>query len=206
MRAPAIRVDAILFDLGGVLIELAGIEQMLAWCPALPGSDELWRRWLTSPAVRGYETGTTTRAAFAAAITAEFDLPVDPDTFLDAFAHWPRALYPGATELLAELAPRYRLASVSNTNEYHWQRFRGEWSLDAHFHHNFPSHEVGRLKPDDDYFAHVIEALDVPPARVLFVDDNALNVEAAGRLGIVARRVAGVDGARAAIAELGLLP
>jgi len=205
MSAAAARIDAILFDLGGVLIELAGVEQMLAWCPDLPSTDELWRRWLHSSAVRRYETGSATRAAFADEIVREFGLPVDADTFLRAFAHWPRALYPGATALLAELAPRHRLASVSNTNEFHWERFQREWSLGAHFHYNFPSHEVGRLKPDADYFTHVIEALDVPAARVLFVDDNALNVAAATRLGIVARRVAGVDGLRATLAALGLL-
>ena len=206
MSAAATRVDAILFDLGGVLIELAGVEQMLAWCPDLAGIDDLWRKWLRSPAVRRYETGGATRDAFADEIIREFALPVGAAEFLDAFAGWPRALFPGATALLSELAPRYRLASVSNTNEYHWERFRREWSLDAHFHHNFPSHQVGKLKPDAEYFRHVIEALDVPAERVLFVDDNALNVEAAGRLGIVARRVAGVAGVRDALVELGLVP
>jgi len=206
MSAAATRIDAILFDLGGVLIELAGVEQMLAWCPDLAGIDELWRRWLGSPAVRRYETGGATRAAFADEIIREFALPVDADAFLGAFASWPRALFPGATALLSELAPHYRLASVSNTNEFHWERFRREWSLDAHFHHNFPSHQVGKLKPDAEYFHHVIEALDVPAGRVLFVDDNPLNVDAAGRLGIVARRVAGVEGVRGALDELGLAP
>ena len=51
----------------------------------------------------------------------------------------------------------------------------------------------------------MLEALDVPAQRVLFIDDNAINVEAAARLGMVTRRVAGVDGARSAFAELGLL-
>jgi HAD superfamily hydrolase (TIGR01509 family) len=206
MRQPATRIDAILFDLGGVLIELAGVDQMLAWCPDVAGIDELWRRWLRSPAVRRYETGATTRAAFAGEIIREFGLPVDADAFLRAFAHWPRTLFPGAAELLALLAPRYRLASVSNTNEFHWERFQREWSLPELFHHNFPSHEVGKLKPDAEYFIHVIEALDIPAERVLFIDDNALNVDAALRLGIVARRVVGVEGARAAIKALRLIP
>ena len=203
-RSPVPAIDVILFDLGGVLIELTGVDQMLAWCPDLPDTAELWRRWLRSPAVRSYETGGATREEFAAAIVAEFALPVDAATFIDAFEHWPRDLYPGAIALLGELAPRYRLASVSNTNELHWQRFCRDWSLDGHFHHNFPSHEVGVLKPDTEYFAHVVEALAVPAGRILFVDDNVINVEAAASLGIVAHRVAGVIGVRQTLDDLGL--
>jgi putative hydrolase of the HAD superfamily len=196
------RVDTILFDLGGVLVELAGVEQMLAWSPGIPDTRELWRRWLHSPAVRRFETGASGREAFAAEVVAEFGVPVDTSAFLAAFTRWPRALFPGATDLLAALAPRYRLASVSNTNEIHWRRFRDEWRLDAHFHHNFPSFAVGLLKPDADYFEHVLAALGTTAERVLFVDDNPINVEAAARLGIVARRVAGPGDARAAIEAL----
>jgi putative hydrolase of the HAD superfamily len=204
MNSNAAAIDAILFDLGGVLIELAGVDQMLAWCPDVEGTGALWHRWLHSTAVRRYERGLATRDEFAREIVAEFALPVAPQTFLDAFSTWPRALLPGATELLVELAPRYRLASASNTNELHWSRFERDWSLHTHFHHNFPSYQVGKLKPDTEYFEHVLDELGVPAARTLFIDDNALNVEGARRLGIVARQVAGVDGARAALAELAL--
>ena len=199
-------IDTILFDLGGVLVELAGVEQMLAWSSGVPDTKELWRRWLHSTAVRRFETGGSDRDTFAAEIVGEFDLPVDTGRFLDAFTGWPRALYPGATVLLDALKPRYRLASVSNTNEIHWRRFRDEWSLDGHFHHNFPSFRVGRLKPDADYFHHVLEALGTRAEHVLFVDDNAINVEAAVRLGITARRVDGPNGVRAALADLALHP
>ncbi|MET0345773.1 MAG: HAD family phosphatase [Casimicrobiaceae bacterium] len=200
------RIDTILFDLGGVLIELAGVDQMLAWSPGVPDSSELWRRWLHSPAVRRFETGASARDAFAAEVVAEFGLPVDTGEFLDAFTYWPRALYPGATALLDELKPRFRLASVSNTNEIHWRRFGDEWALPEQFHHNFPSFDVGRLKPDADYFHHVLDALGTRAENVLFVDDNAINVEAAARLGITARRVVGPQGVRAALAELALHP
>ncbi len=203
MTGPAI--DAILFDLGGVLIELAGVEKMLEWSPGIDSTEELWRRWLHSDAVRRFETGATGRDAFARGVVAEFGVPVSTDEFLAAFTWWPRAVLPGAHDLLSALRGRYVLASVSNTNEIHWDRFANAWALDAAFHHNFPSHLVGKLKPDADYFAHVVAAVGVPAERVLFVDDNAINVEAAARLGLHARRVAGVEGARAALRELGLL-
>ncbi len=199
------RIDVILFDLGGVLIELAGVEKMLEWSPDLRTPEELWRRWLRSDAVRRFETGATRRDLFAREIVAEFGVPVSEDEFLEAFTWWPRAVFPGAHALLASLRDRYRLASVSNTNEIHWQRFSEQWRLDEAFHRNFPSHLVGKLKPDADYFAHVVEAMGVPAERVLFVDDNVINVEAAAALGIAAHRVVGVDGARATLRDLRLL-
>ena len=198
-------IDVILFDLGGVLIELAGVEKMLEWSPGIDSTEELWRRWLHSDAVRSFETGATDRDAFARDVIAEFGVPVPEHEFLAAFTSWPRAVLPGAFELLESLRGRYRLASVSNTNEIHWARFSEQWSLDRAFHHNFPSHLVGKLKPDEAYFAHVVEAMGVPVQRVLFIDDNVINVEAAARLGLHARRVVGVEGARQVFFELGVL-
>jgi len=198
------RIDAILFDLGGVLIELAGVERMLAWSPSLGTTEELWRRWLGSPAVRGYETGRTDRAAFADAIIVEFGLPIGRDAFLDEFAWWPKTLHPQAKGLLASLAPHYTLASLSNTNELHWERFERQWSLPSMFHHNFPSYAVGKLKPDADYFEHVLDTIDVRPEHALFVDDNRINVEAARAVGLRAARVASFDELAPALAEFGV--
>ena len=198
-------IDVVLFDLGGVLVELAGVSRMLEWSPSLGTTEELWRRWLHSDAVRRFETGGIERDEFAAAIIAEFGCPVGPAEFLAEFTWWPRSVLPGAFELLATMRDRYRIASVSNTNAIHWERFSRVWALDAAFHHNFPSHHVGKLKPDDDYFLHVLEEVDAPAHGVLFVDDNMINVEAATRLGLHARCVNGVEGARTAFVELGLL-
>jgi FMN phosphatase YigB (HAD superfamily) len=189
MKAAAI--DVVLFDLGGVLVETAGVDRMLEWSPGLVTADELWRRWLHSQAVRRFETGRIARDEFAAALVAEFAIPVGPDAFLAEFADWPRAVLPGAFELLSAMRARYRIANGL--------------ALHDAFHHNFPSFEVGKLKPDADYFEHVLQALDAPAHRVLFIDDNAINVDAAASLGMHARRVQGVHGARAAFVELGLL-
>ena len=204
MSSMSSRIDALLLDLGGVLIEIVGAERMLQWCPALPDTDALWRRWLDSPSVRSYEAGKSTRGEFAQSVIAEFALPVAPDAFLSEFAWWPRRLYDDTTALLETLKPRFRLASLSNTNELHWERFSRDWNLPAHFHANFPSYAVGRLKPDADYFQHVLDTLGVAPQNALFIDDNAVNVAAAARLGIHARKAIGPAGVRAVLAEMKL--
>jgi hypothetical protein len=92
--------------LGGVLVELAGVDQMIAWSPGVATHDELWRRWLGSNAVRRFETGAIGRDDFAVAVIDEFGCPVGVEEFLAAFTWWPRSVYPGAFELLESLRPQ----------------------------------------------------------------------------------------------------
>ena len=198
-------ISTLVFDLGGVLVELSGVDQMLGWCGGALSESELWRRWLSSPGVRAFESGQVDSAAFARAIVQEFALAVEAEQFLAAFAVWPRRLYPGARTLLQSLAPRYRLASLSNTNALHWGLVCGEMGLADCFQHHFPSHQTGRLKPDPEAFQWVIQQLGAAPDRMLFLDDNLANVETARRVGMRAAQVRGVAGARAALESLELI-
>ncbi len=68
-----------------------------------------------------------------------------------------------------------------------------------------PRYQVGKLKPDGDYFLHIVERVDADPARVLFVDDNAINVEGARAAGLNAHVVRGPDDFRARLVALGAL-
>lgn len=52
------------------------------------------------------------------------------------------------------------------------------------FDREFYSHVIGFAKPDPAYFAAVLQSLGGPPDAVLFIDDNARNVESAARLGM----------------------
>ncbi len=198
------RIEAVLLDLGGVLIEIVGADRMLAWSPALPDMATMWNRWLASPTVRAYETGRLPRAAFARGVIDEFGLDVDAETFLAEFARWPRRMFEDTPALLEDLRRRFRIASLSNTNELHWERFERDWGLSSRFHANFPSYAVGRLKPDADYFEHVLAALGVAPGNALFLDDHPVNVAAAAKVGLVARQALGPQGVRDALVELGL--
>jgi putative hydrolase of the HAD superfamily len=72
------------------------------------------------------------------------------------------------------------------------------------FDFNFPSHQTGLLKPDKQAFNYVCEALDTKPEKILFLDDNQVNVDAAASFGIVSYRVQGVEGAQKILANLGM--
>lgn len=83
----------------------------------------------------------------------------------------------------------YRLILLSNTNP-----FMMDWGLSSDFDGNgcslndyfdalYLSYKIGVMKPDADFFRHVLETEDIQPEESVFVDDGKRNVEAAAKLG-----------------------
>lgn len=194
----------LLFDLGGVIVELAGRPLDDVWLANGTPPEDSWKLWLTSDAPRAFETGHTGPAEFARAIVDELDLQVTPEAFLARFLHLPVGTYPGALELLHALKGRYVRGIFSNSNVLHWPRKMGEMHLDDAVDDHFASHLIGHVKPDPGGFEHVVRHWGVAPGRILFLDDNALNVEAARAAGFVAERVVGLDAAKRALEAHGV--
>ena len=195
----------LLFDVGGVLVELSGVETMLGWLGGKVATDELWRMWLQSKSVRDFETGRIEPDEFAVGVTTEFCLPVEPQQFLASFSGWPTGLYPGTLEMLARIPSSYQRALLSNSNALHWTRVVSDLQLGPAFEHHFVSHLTGRIKPDADAFEHVVDSLNCTPDQVLFLDDNTLNVDAAKRFGMQAVRVQGIDETKRVLVERGII-
>lgn len=199
------KVRVVLFDVGGVLVQLSGVATVMGWVAGRWTPAEVWHRWLHSPAVRAFETGRTDADTFAADLVAELDLGVEPALFLESFAGWPTALYPGAHELIERIPSHVTRALLSNSNALHWPRVIDDFGLGTLFEHRFVSHLTGRIKPDRDAFDHVVHTLGCDAASVFFLDDNLLNVEAAREAGMQAALVSGVEGAERALREVGII-
>ncbi len=197
-------IELVLFDLGGVLIEFAGVESMRE-LTGIESDDELWRRWLGCPWVRRFERGDCSAEDFAAGMVEEWQLPVGPAVFLDAFGTWARGPLPGADALLAAVRSSMPVGCLSNANALHWERNLGRWPILDAFDYRFLSFELGVLKPDREVFDRVADRLPAPRDRVLFLDDNAINVDAASDAGFAALTVRGVEEAQPALETTGVL-
>jgi glucose-1-phosphatase len=197
-------VELVLFDLGGVLIELQGVRAMLE-LTGINSEEELWRRWLACRWVRRFESGGCSETEFAAGVVADWQLELSAAAFLEAFRDWPAGPLPGAAELVAQTRASAATGCFSNTNALHWRDHISRWPLAGLFDHRFLSFELGLLKPDIAAFTHVADLLEVPAGRVLFLDDNAVNVAGAATAGFQAARAAGVDQARQRLAEAAVL-
>jgi len=205
MNSPSAKIEVVLFDLGGVLVELTGVSTMLGWLGNRMTAEELWSHWLTSPTVRDFERGRIAADLFAQQIIREMSLHVEQEEFLTTFTSWIAGLYPGALELVNSLPTGLTRATLANTSVLHWPRLMNDLALESAFHHHFPSHLTGRIKPDAEAFHHVVESLGCRAASVLFLDDNRLNVETAHRIGMHAAQVQGPEQAREALVQVGIL-
>jgi putative hydrolase of the HAD superfamily len=197
-------IDVVLFDLGGVLIDFGGVAPMKQLAD-IESDDELWRRWLTCRWVRSFERGECSPEAFATGVVSDWGLPVEAHEFLAAFESWPGGPLAGAEALVESVRAAVPVGCLSNTNILHWESQFRRWPILDGFDFRFLSFEIGVVKPDRELFDRVARMLPAPPDRVLFLDDNAINVDGARAAGFVARRVQGVEEARAVLVDAGLL-
>jgi len=189
-------IQAVLFDVGGVLVEVSGVERLRSWTDPSHSDEDLWALWLGSEAVRAFEAGKIPAWDFADRLIAEMDLPVARGELLDEFVRWISGPWPGALELIEDVRSDIRLATLSNSNPLHWPRIMDEMGFGGYFATNFVSHLTGHIKPDSETFEHAVTALGCRPDAIVFVDDNQINIGAARRIGIHAHRVRGPGEAR----------
>ena len=182
-------IRCVIFDLGGVLIELSGPP--VSTSNSGMSEDEIWRHWLRSSAVRDYESGKCDHHEFGTRLKREFRLEITIDQLIEDFIQWPVGFYPESENIVQQLTGSTQLACLSNTNELHWQRFSGESDIYKSLDHVFLSHQMGLLKPDQEIYQTVQKQLGLLPDQLLFLDDNQINVDAASARGWQAVRTRG---------------
>jgi putative hydrolase of the HAD superfamily len=198
------RTDLVLFDLGGVLIQPGGVASMRALA-GMESDEALWTRWLGCRWVQRFEAGLCTPEEFAGGMVTDWDLRLEPAAFLEEFGGWPEPPFEGALELVDAVQASVPAGFLSNMNSFQWAANYESIPLTQAFAYRFLSFELGLVKPDAAVFEAVADQLPVPRQRVLFLDDNLVNVEAAEGAGFAARHVRGITAAREALMAAGVL-
>lgn len=94
---------------------------------------------------------------------------------------------PATRELVGRLrAAGVRCCLATNQDVHRGGHMHETFGYAALFDETFYSHDLGVAKPDPAYFTAILDRLEQPAAEVLFVDDNAANVESARTVGLAA--------------------
>lgn len=186
------RIRHLLFDLGGVIInlEVPRTHQALG---RLAGRDavEMARQAKETDLFSRYETGACTDEEFRRGLRAFLGTDA-PDAQLDAA--WNAMLLdlpPARVELLGQLRGKYDLFLLSNTNDIHLRevnavlgRSTGVPALEDLFDRTYYSQRIGLSKPGAASFRYVLDHAGIRAEDTLFLDDLPENLRGAQQLGI----------------------
>jgi glucose-1-phosphatase len=186
----------IIFDLGGVLIDLDISKTSLAFGkldikePADAAEQE--RR---SKIYSGLETGQISPHDFRTAIR---DISTSAPTDDTINAAWNAMLmdFPeNRKELLLHLGQEYRLFLLSNSNAIHYEYYAGRFKrdygfeMDALFEKAYYSYKMHLKKPDPEIFLKVIEESGLRADETLFIDDSPENIKTAAIMGFKVHQI-----------------
>ena len=186
-------IKNIIFDLGGVLLNLApdltdkGFE-------LISGSNDQYNKIFEKlhqlNIFNDLEVGAIDGSTFINTILEH--LPAaNPQEIRTA---WSAMLLDFPTDRLTLLEDLkkdgFRVFLLSNTNSLHLEDFRKIMydahqieDFDSYFEHAYYSHEVGFRKPDSSIFQYVLDHAQLNPKETVFVEDtpdNLLGAEAVG--------------------------
>lgn len=181
-------VKAIVFDLGGVIVDL-DINKTRNELAVLLGLEqpELYYSQTHVPLFSDYEVGKITADAFLDGLLKQSLNGTTREKLIEAWNAMLLNIPVKRIEMLERLKPGYRLFILSNTNSIHVERFEkmapGYNTLSELFDSAFYSHLLGVRKPDQTIFEAVIAQASLDVTSTLFVDDLPANIEAAKQLG-----------------------
>jgi len=195
-------IRALLFDLGGVLIDIDWDRAFAHWATHA-GADarELRQRFSFDPHYERHERGEIDARAYYESLRQSLGIDVPHDVFDTGW----KAIFPGVVEptigLLRELHGRVPLYLFSNTNLAHREAWASEFAYALEpFDRMFTSCEIGARKPEPAAFRHVANEIGMPLEAILFFDDTEENVRGARAVGMPAVHVRGPEDVRRAVA------
>ena len=186
-------MKAIIFDMGGVLVDLdmdacrnafkndlgfAEIDEILDPCHQKGIIGDLEEGLVTADEFRKYVLERSREGA------TEQDVD-------EAFAKILVGIEPSKIELLKKLSAEYDIYMLSNNNPvalpYSARMFEDAgFSLKNDFKKCFISYQMKMLKPSEAFYNAVMNEIGLPASEMIFIDDSQKNVDAAIAAGLPA--------------------
>ena len=202
MKFRPVDFDAIIFDLGGVILNLdynktiAGFENL-----GMKNFQEYYAQAQQDAVFDNYETGSITSDEFRAYFRETIDSNLSDSAIDNAWNEMLLDLPSHRIELLKNIKDQTRIYLFSNTNAIHLEAFKNIIQdaygnanlLEETFLETYYSHIVGERKPNAAAFNKVLRDHQLQPEKVLFVDDSEQHIIGAKNIGINAYHLVNED-------------
>src|SRR5215510_11638470 len=167
-------VDALLFDLGGVVIEIDFGRMFARWARhAGVDPESLRARFSFDRAYARHERGEIPVSEYFASLRSTLQIDLSDAQFIDGWTAIYVGVVPGIAELLRSLEERLPLYAFTNSNPTHVSVWAPAFADTLKiFRHVFVSSDMGVRKPEPEAFAMIAKKIGVPLPRILFFDDS----------------------------------
>lgn len=185
-------ITTIIFDLGGVLLEIDTVKTNSAFKKmGFNDIDDYFGIGKAAYFFAEYEKGSISDEEFVEKIKKKLDNKHSSQEIIDAWNAMLIKFPPERIEKLKELRKGYKIFLFSNTNAIHLKAFRKIFensfqgaTLESLFDKVYYSHELGARKPDVQSYIKIIQQNNLVPEETLFVDDAENNLEGAEKAGL----------------------
>ncbi len=185
-------IKTIVFDLGGVLIDLNFQRALDAFAQAgLKDIAHEVQSFSREGIFMDLELGNISTQDFFEAIQKKAGYSLSIEQIAE---YWNLILLDipqEKLELIRELKKHYTVHLLSNTNEPHWEFIRKNcfekdgYQLSDYFEKVFLSYEMHLAKPDKAIFEQMLAEAQLVPEETLFIDDSEANCHEASKQGVI---------------------
>ncbi|HLU88127.1 MAG TPA: HAD family phosphatase [Taishania sp.] len=183
--------EYILFDLGGVLIDIDYHATTSAFANLnVPNFDEIYSQALQTDLFDRFETGKISSQHFINLLLEKLPTRITPNEVVSAWNAMILDFQPKKITYLESLRSSHKISLLSNTNDIHMDKVRrklklvSDKSLEDYFDFTFLSQEIGYRKPEAAAFQLVCETLNAKPNEILFIDDSEQHIIGAQQVGM----------------------
>ncbi|CAN5848700.1 HAD family phosphatase [soil metagenome] len=199
-------VDALLFDLGGVIIDIDFRRCFARWADgARCGVDEIASRFTIDAPYEDHERGVLDVAGYFDSLRHGLSVELSDDQLLEGWSDVYVGVKDGIAPILDAARTKFPLYAFTNSNPSHQAVWSERFAADLEvFTSTFVSSELGERKPDRAAFDAVVAMICVPASSILFFDDSPENCDGASDAGLQAVHVTSTDSVRTALSRLGV--
>ena len=200
-------IRAIFWDVGGVLLTNAWDRSERAEALKQFGLDPEEFQSRHEMVVSSFERGKITLDEYLDRTVFYRPRPFTRDAFRDYMFSLSQP-FPGVLEFAQTLAGtrKYFMGTINNeSRELNYYRIE-QFGLRKIFRLFISSCFVGFRKPERDMYRLALETTQIPAAECCFIDDRALNLEIAAKLGMQTIEMQQAEQLRADLSKLGVNP
>lgn len=185
------KYSAVIFDLGGVLINLDYQKTIQAFQDlGVSNFEKMYSQASQTNLFNDFETGKISAQRFVNLLLDFMPVGTSPNKIVQAWNAMILNVPQNRLKLLHELLEKLPVFLLSNTNSLHVPVVKREWAkstelpMEAYFNKIYFSHEINLRKPHKETFDFVCNEQQLDKSSTLFIDDTLQHIEGARLAGL----------------------